>query len=85
MIIIVQLLNFISQVLTLLVILQVVLSYFMSPFHPLRRFVDRVVEPLLAPIRQVVPPIGMVDFSPLVFIILLQIVVSLISRIFLSV
>ena len=33
-----------------------------------------VTEPILAPLRNVIPRIGMIDISPLVAIILLQII-----------
>jgi YggT family protein len=46
--------------------------------------IDRLVAPLLAPIRRVVPPVGMVDFSPVILIILLQLVDILLSRFLLS-
>ena len=62
----------ISQLLVLLVVVSVILSYFMDPYHPIRRSIDSVVEPMLAPIRRVVPLIGMLDLSPLILIILLQ-------------
>jgi YggT family protein len=62
---------------TLLVILQVILSYFMSPYHPVRQTVDSIVEPLLSPIRRIMPQTGMLDFSPMVLIILVQIVARL--------
>ena len=58
----------VSQLLVLLVIVSVILSYFMDPYHPIRRGVDSIVEPMLAPIRRVVPLVGMLDFSPLVLI-----------------
>lgn len=74
----------ISQLLVLLVIVSVILSYFMDPYHPIRRAIDSVVEPLLAPIRRIVPLIGMLDFSPLILIILLQVVSNLIIRILIS-
>lgn len=67
----------IQQILILLVILSVIFSYFMDPYHPIRRGVDRLVEPLLTPIRRIVPLVGMLDFSPLVLIILIQVVASL--------
>ena len=69
-----------SQLLVLLVIVSVILSYFMDPYHPVRRSIDSVVEPMLAPIRRVVPLIGMLDFSPLILIILIQILSNLIIR-----
>ncbi|MBN1450722.1 MAG: YggT family protein [Anaerolineales bacterium] len=74
--ILVRLINILSQFLILLVIVKVILSYFMDPYHPLRRTLDNLVEPLLAPIRRVVPLIGMFDFSPLILIILVQVLSS---------
>jgi YggT family protein len=52
----------------------------MDPYHPVRRTLDNLVEPMLAPIRRVVPLIGMFDFSPLVLIILVQILSSALIR-----
>jgi YggT family protein len=75
-VILAQALNIFSQVLVLLVLAHVILSYFMNPFHPIRLFVDRLVEPLLAPIRRVVPLIGMLDFSPVILIILVQLITN---------
>jgi YggT family protein len=60
------------RIITILVIAKVILSYFMSPYHPIRETMDRLVEPLLAPVRRVVPAVGMIDFSPIVLIIGLQ-------------
>lgn len=71
----------IFQLLTLIVVVDVVLSYFMSPFHPVRQFLDRIVEPMLRPIRRLLPQTGMIDFSPLVLIILLQLLDYLIQSI----
>jgi YggT family protein len=56
----------------------------MDPYHPVRRAIDSVVEPLLAPIRRIVPLIGMLDFSPLILIILIQVVSNLIIRVLIS-
>lgn len=81
---IVQIINMLAQIITLLVIAQVVLSYFMSPYHPVRQAVDRVVEPLLAPIRRIMPQTGMLDFSPMVLIILVQIVARLLVGLLIS-
>lgn len=68
----------------LLLLLYVLLSFFMSPYHPLRQTLGRVIDPLLDPIRQVLPPIAGLDFSPLVLWLLIRLlnnlVVSLITR-----
>ena len=76
--ILVRIINIISQFIVLVVIAKVILSYFMDPYHPIRRTLDNLVEPMLAPIRRVVPLIGMFDFSPLILIILVQILSSVI-------
>jgi YggT family protein len=73
-IILVQIVNAIAWLLTLLIIVDAVLSYFMSPFQPFRQTLDRLVEPMYRPIRKVIPPIGMLDLTPLILIILIQII-----------
>lgn len=76
--------NAISQLLVLLVIVSIILSYFMDPYHPIRRAIDSVVEPLLAPIRRIVPLVGMLDFSPLVLIILIQLLSNILIRLLIT-
>ena len=69
----ISIINFITNLLILVLILNAVLSYVLSPYHPVRERLGRIVEPFLAPIRRVVPPVGMFDFSPLVLIVLIEI------------
>jgi YggT family protein len=56
----------------------------MSPFHPVRQRFDRVIEPLLNPIRRVIPTVGMIDFSPLILILLVQVVSLIIKNVLIS-
>ena len=70
--ILIILINTVQQILVVLVIASVILSYFMDPYHPVRRGVDYIVQPMLTPIRRIVPLVGMFDFSPLILILLLQ-------------
>jgi YggT family protein len=39
--------------------------------NPLMRFLYRTTEPLLGPLRRMVPPLGMFDLSPIVAFIIL--------------
>jgi YggT family protein len=71
--ILIRLVNVFAQLLILLVILSSILSFFLDPYHPVRRAVDSIVAPLLNPIRRVVPLVGMFDFSPLVLILLIEV------------
>lgn len=73
-----------QQLLVLLVIASVILSYFMDPYHPIRRAIDGIVEPMLSPIRRVIPLVGMLDFSPLVLILLIQLISGLLIRLIYS-
>ena len=76
----VSLIQTIRQIIYILVLLKIILSYFMDPFHPFRQSIDRLVDPLLKPIQQVVPTFGRFDFSPLILIF----IVDILSRILLS-
>jgi YggT family protein len=69
-----QLIDILSQILILLVFVSVILSFFMPPYHPVRQAIDRIIDPLLAPIRRVIPLVGMFDFSPLILMLLIQVV-----------
>ncbi|HVP20813.1 MAG TPA: YggT family protein [Anaerolineaceae bacterium] len=80
-IVLINFIQIISQVLSLLLIVDILLSYFMSPYHPIRATIDRIIQPLLNPIRRIVPPIAMIDFSPLVLLILIQLVANLLISI----
>ena len=74
-----QMLVRLIQLYTLIVVIDVVLSYFMSPYEAVRQFFDRLVNPLLVPLRRIIPPISGLDFSPFVLIILLQLLAMLIQ------
>jgi YggT family protein len=72
-----------SQVLVIIIFAKIILSYFVDPYNPLRAAIDRLVDPLLDPIRRVVPIIGMFDFSSFVLIILVQLIAYLLIRLLL--
>ena len=61
-----------SQVLSFAVLAHVILSYFLDPYHPIRQAIDRVVSPMLNPLRRIIPNVGMFDFSPMVLLLIIQ-------------
>ncbi len=63
-----------SRGLTLIIFVDIIVSYFLSPYHPVRKALDSIVQPMLAPIRRIMPPTGMFDFSPFVLLIVIQLV-----------
>ena len=42
-----------------------------SYYHPVMRFLIRVTEPVLAPLRRYIPPMGGLDFTPMAALLLL--------------
>jgi len=66
--------------LTILILADVLVSFVLDPFHPVRRNLDAIVRPLLTPIRRILPPVGMLDFSPFVLLILVQVVGAFLLR-----
>jgi YggT family protein len=64
-----------------LLIIEAIFSW-VNPNAPLAPFVHALNAPLLRPLRRVVPPVGGIDFSLLVALILLQIALFIINKIF---
>ena len=59
-------LGLLLQVLWLAILVRVILSWFpVDQSNPIIRIVWEITEPVLAPIRRVIPRIGMFDLSPL--------------------
>ena len=64
-----------TWVLTALIFFRAILSWFpIDPHNPLVTVLYEVTEPILAPLRNVIPRIGMIDITPLVAIILVQLI-----------
>ena len=63
-------------VLTILIIARALMSWFpnVDPRNPIVEFLITVTEPILAPIRSVMPRLGMLDLTPMIAIILLQVI-----------
>ena len=63
-------------VLTVAIIARALLSWFpnINPANPAVEFLITITEPILAPIRSVMPRMGFIDLTPLIAIILLQVV-----------
>jgi len=68
-----DLLRYSLYILIFAVLVQVVLSW-LNPHSPVAPIFNAMTQPFLAPIRRFVPPIANVDLSPLVLLVLLQVV-----------
>ena len=56
-----------------LLIVQAILSWF-NPYSPLSRPMAQMTDPFLRPLRRIIPPISGIDLTPLIAILLAQIV-----------
>jgi YggT family protein len=61
------------------VIVQVVFSW-MNPYTPAAPVLDAMTRPFLRPLRRFVPPIGNIDLTPLVLVVLLQVILIVIGN-----
>ena len=72
-----------ATALTVLVFIRVILSW-VSPgggSHPLVLLVYRITEPLLGPVRSLLPSMGGIDFSPVVVLFGIQIAERLLIQV----
>lgn len=66
------------NILSFAVFLRAIVSWFpISPNNPLVVFLVGATEPLLYPLRRILPRLGMFDLSPLVAVIILQVMANL--------
>ena len=73
MVILLYIIRILCDVLTTVILLRVVVSWYSPrPTNILVIILYRVTEPLLAPLRRVIPRVGPLDFSPLAAVILIQ-------------
>ena len=73
-------LRYLVQVLTFAIIARALLSWFPLPAtNPITSLLHAITEPILAPLRRVVPRVGMLDITPLIAILLLQALYRLLS------
>ncbi|GAB4442872.1 MAG: hypothetical protein Kow00120_11950 [Anaerolineae bacterium] len=71
----VQLIQLVFYLWQLMLLARILLSWVqVDPYNPIVQFLFSVTEPILRPIRELLPQTGMFDFSPLVAIILAQVV-----------
>jgi YggT family protein len=77
----IRIIQTLAQVFSLVLIADIIVSYFMSPYQPIRAFLDRIIQPLLNPIRRFLPTFGGFDFSPIVLLLLVQLVETVLVNI----
>jgi YggT family protein len=77
--------NILFTLLELAILARVLLSWFrIDPYHPVVAFLYQITEPILGPLRRVIPPLGMIDISPIVALILMDVIRQIVRAIILG-
>jgi YggT family protein len=70
------------QLLSLIIVARSLLSWVApNPYEQPMRLLLEITEPILAPLRRIVPRIGMIDITPVIAILILQLVGELVLRV----
>lgn len=72
----------ILSVLVLFIFIRFISSWFVFTRSTFLGFVQRVTDPILLPVRRLIPPIGMFDLSAMVVLILIQLLQMFVLNIF---
>lgn len=69
------LISHLIEIYSVVVVVAVIVSWLrLPPSNPVLRFTRLLTEPILAPIRKIVPPAAGLDFSPWILLIVLGVI-----------
>lgn len=68
----------------LMIFARIIMTWFVVSYGKRMRFLIRTTEPLLAPLRRMIPAVGMFDVSPIIAFVILWVLQSAVAAIFLS-
>ena len=70
------------SILVLFIFIRFISSWFVFSRNTFLAFVTRVTDPILIPVRRLIPPIGMFDISAMLVLLLIGFLQSIVMRIF---
>lgn len=79
-----QFLNLLFLALEMAILIRILMSWIpnLNPDNPIVQIIRSITDPILEPARRLIPPVGGLDFSPIVVLLLLSVLQSLLSRLF---
>jgi len=82
----IRLVDTLFEVYSWLLIIRILLTWFpVDPYNPVVRFIARVTDPFLRLFRGILPPIGMLDLSPILAFIVLNLLRRLVVNVLWSI
>ena len=80
-----RLINLLFTIYSFAIIIRSLLPWFgISYYRPVMRFLVQITEPILAPLRRYIPPVGGLDFTPMVALLLLWLAEQLLRMLILA-
>jgi YggT family protein len=85
-----QTIGMLIQIITLLIFVRILLSWApmagiqIDPYNPIINFIMRTSDVFLEPFRRVIPPLAGMDLSPMIAVLVLQLVGDILVRVILS-
>ncbi len=81
-------LSILFNIIEILILVRIILSFLrIGPYNPISRIIYELTEPILAPARELIYKIGidtgMFDFSPIVAVLILRLILGIIRRVIL--
>lgn len=77
--------EFLFRLLELAILIRVILSWLnVNPDGPIVSLVHQITDPILDPLQRIIPPVGPLDLTPFIAMILLEIVRSVLLTIIVS-
>ncbi len=71
------------RILSIAILIRVLISWVkIDPYHPLVQLLYQITEPILAPIRRYLPATGGLDLSPIIAIVLIEILRGFVVNLF---
>lgn len=77
-----RLVDFVFWFLSVALLLRVLLSWINVGTGGITYWIYRITEPILAPLRRVIPPVAGLDFTPMVALFLLEMLHQVVNRLF---
>ena len=85
MILLIDLVKLAATIFSILVFARVIISWLgRGSTHPLVLLVYRLTEPVLAPVRSILPSFGGLDFSPVLVLIGIQVLEQVLIRVIIN-
>ena len=85
MLVLIQLVDLLFGLYSLAIIARVFISWTrIDTYHPVVQFIYRITEPVLAPLRERIPPMGMMDISPIAALFILLILQKIVVAVLIS-